>query len=139
MAEPALYILMRSDMASMTPGKGMAQAAHAANAFIHDAAMCFPHREDDALFESISAWQNQTAQGFGVTLTLEVSSAQEMRDAIFAATDGDFIADIVHDPTYPVRDGDVTHLIPVDTCAYVFTPCRITRPVLGLAGLGLHP
>ena len=31
--EPVLYILMRSDMVSLNPGKAMAQAAHAANCF----------------------------------------------------------------------------------------------------------
>ena len=31
---PVLYILMRTDMNSMNPGKAMAQASHASNAFI---------------------------------------------------------------------------------------------------------
>ena len=32
---PVLYILMRKDLKSMNPGKAMAQASHAANAFVH--------------------------------------------------------------------------------------------------------
>lgn len=138
MAEPALYILMRTDMASMNAGKAMAQAAHAANAFIHTSAMQFPEG-DHQDYADISAWQHQTAQGFGVTLTLAVPTEKEMKEAVWAAIEDGFIADTVHDPTYPVRDGEVTHLLPVDTCAYVFTPCRLERPVPSLAGLDLHP
>ena len=34
---PVLYILMRNDMKSMNPGKAMAQASHASNAFVNTA------------------------------------------------------------------------------------------------------
>jgi hypothetical protein len=30
------------------------------------------------------------------------------------------VAGWVKDWTYPIRDGDVTHLIPLNTCAFVF-------------------
>jgi hypothetical protein len=33
-----------------------------------------------------------------------------------------YVAGVVHDPTYPIVDGDVVHHIPLDTCAYVFVP-----------------
>ena len=32
--KPVLYILMRTDMDSMNPGKAMAQASHASNQFV---------------------------------------------------------------------------------------------------------
>lgn len=30
------------------------------------------------------------------------------------------VAGWVHDPTYPIRDGEVTHTVPLNTCAFVF-------------------
>ncbi len=44
---------------------------------------------------------------------------------------------VVHDPTYPLADGDVTHLIPLDTCGWAFGPPDILAPVIG--ELDLHP
>ncbi|WNL50631.1 peptidyl tRNA hydrolase [Ruegeria phage RpAliso] len=129
---PSLYILMRTDMASMNAGKGMAQAAHAANQFLRDAADA-----DDISVDTLP-WEEQ-ARGFGTTITLAVPTERAMKEAVDAARAEGFIAGVVHDSTYPLRDGKVTHLIPVDTCAYVFTPCRAEHPVEALAGMSLHP
>ena len=41
---PVLYILMRTDMDSMNPGKAMAQASHASNAFVSNAEPRIQHR-----------------------------------------------------------------------------------------------
>lgn len=130
MNQPTLYILMRTDMASMNPGKAMAQAAHAANAFVRDARDEHYH---------IADWESSTPQGFGTTLTLAVGSQEALEDAVEEAVADGFHADTIHDPTYPVRDGSVTHYVPVNTCGYVFTRCRITNPVPSLASLELHP
>jgi peptidyl-tRNA hydrolase len=130
MNHPTLYILMRTDMESMNPGKAMAQAAHAANAFIKNA------RDNGSATDD---WEDSTDQGFGTTITLAVNSEVELRQAAHRASLDGFRADVVRDPTYPVRDGKVTHLVPVDTCAYVYTTCRESRPVTALAGLKLHP
>ena len=103
---PVLYILMRTDLDSMNPGKAMAQASHASNAFIsywgHDA--------------ETKAWQSETNQGFGTVLVLGVTEDQ-MHTAVSVANACGFTSGVVHDPTYPIRDGDATHFIPVDTCA----------------------
>lgn len=135
--QPALYILMRTDMASMNPGKGMAQAAHAANAFTHKFA------DDHEYVDDVERWLGEAyldgAQGFGTTLTLAVESERELREVIGSAQEDGFPAGLVLDNTYPVRDGKVTHLIPVFTCGYVFTKCRHSHPVSSLAGLRLHP
>lgn len=134
--EPALYILMRTDMASMNPGKAMAQAAHAANAFIRDVGTA--DRYDDNIVYAASAWEDSTEQWFGTTLVLAAPNEKALFDAVAAAQAEGLPAETVLDPTYPIRDGEVTHLLPVITCAYVFTPCRkTTRP--GLDGLELHP
>lgn len=114
---PILYILMRNDIASMNPGKAMAQASHASNAFVSNAEPAY--NVDEKLFEQ---WQQSTPQGFGTVLVLGVTEAQ-MRTAVKVAEScgiDKFPCDIIHDPTYPIQDGDTVHHIPLDTCAYVF-------------------
>ena len=114
---PVLYILMRTDMDSMNPGKAMAQASHASNAFVSNAEPGY--NVDEELF---NAWQESTTQGFGTVLVLGVNEAQ-MRTAVEVAESfgvDKFPCDIIHDPTYPLQDGDTTHFIPLDTCGYIF-------------------
>lgn len=135
---PVLYILMRTDLDSMNSGKGMAQASHASNAFVH--AMT-PGSLDKAvtskniLFEK---WTASTVQGFGTVLVLGVNEL-EMRTAVSMAMRLGFVADVIHDPTYPVRDGEICHMLPLDTCAYVFGDKN--DPVLSalLGNFNLHP
>ena len=74
---------------------------------------------DEELF---NAWKESTTQGFGTVLVIEVNEAQ-MRTAVEIAESfgvDKFPCDIIHDPTYPLQDGDITHFIPVDTCGYIF-------------------
>ena len=114
---PVLYILMRTDLASMNPGKAMAQASHAGSTFVHNAEPGY--NVDEELF---NAWQKETPQGFGTVLVLGVTEVQ-MRTAVAVAESfgvDKFPCDIIHDPTYPLQDGDTTHFIPVDTCGYIF-------------------
>ena len=114
---PVLYILMRTDLDSMNPGKAMAQASHASNAFVSNAEPGY--NVDEELF---NAWKESTTQGFGTVLVIEVNEAQ-MRTAVEIAESfgvDKFPCDIIHDPTYPLQDGDITHFIPVDTCGYIF-------------------
>jgi peptidyl-tRNA hydrolase len=126
---PTLYILMRTDLKSMNPGKGMAQAAHAANQFINDC--------QDSFTEDDRKWIGRG--GFGTTIVLAVDSEDELEELIEEARKEQFFADIIHDETYPVRDGGQVHLVPVNTCGYVFTECRNRCPVAALKGLKLHP
>lgn len=136
MTDPRLYILMRTDMDSMNAGKAMAQAAHAANAFVADIEK--RQRERPQVLEVDRAymkWKAQAHQNFGTTIVLGVDSSQ-LHECVAQAGLYGFVANIVHDPTYPIRDGSVTHLIPVDTCGYVFGP---EGEVACLKGLSLHP
>lgn len=132
MSKETLYILMRNDMDSMNAGKACAQASHASNAFVHKFhnTMRSVNSVDpdnnkvnsEYLNKSFYAWENATPQGFGTTIVLGVNENQ-MNNAVSNLSDN-FISGIVHDPTYPVKDGTITHLIPVDTCAFVFAPDR---------------
>lgn len=123
-----LYILMRVDLDSMTPGKAMAQAAHAANAFIAE----WPGAS------GVKEWQNQTPQGFGTTIVLAVLSEQELDELVNAAMIYGLPANTVTDPTYPVQDGAVTHHLPVVTCGYVFAEAKDCLPP-EFRNLTLHP
>ena len=136
---PVLYILMRGDLESMNAGKGMAQASHASNAFVY--AMLkkmvkspiktattliriflgleprdLYHFPEFALFLS---WVKATTQGFGTVLVIKVNEI-EMRTAVEVGNRLDYVCDVIHDPTYPLKDGDFCHFLPLDTCAYVF-------------------
>ena len=117
---PILYILMRTDLDSMNPGKAMAQASHASNQFV----ATLPKDEHDIYNEWLQC------NGFGTVLVLGVTEVQ-MRTSVAVANALDLVSDVVHDPTYPLRDGDSTHFIPLDTCAFVFGNKEDCTPVVG--------
>jgi len=110
-----LYILMRTDLDSLNPGKAMAQANHAFGA-LKNCIRSKILRQKDYL-----AWQETTPQDFGTVIVLGGNEGE-----IQVALDNihrfklPVVAGWVHDPTYPIRDGEVTHLIPLNTCAFVF-------------------
>ena len=109
-----LYILMRTDMDSMNPGKACAQAAHAANQFV--TLHSFTHTQLDKLRK----WQAQTKYGFGTTIVLDAGAYNELEEYMEVASGSGLTHGKVTDPTYPVQDGQVTHLLPIITCGYVF-------------------
>jgi peptidyl-tRNA hydrolase len=139
----SMYILMRSDMNSLNPGKAIAQGTHAANQCVFDlrsyiaAAKCGTDRYNSVsdLKAMLSVWEEN--RGFGVCIVLDVGTHAELRKAIFVAQQHNLFADVTHDPSYPVRDGQVTHLIPVDTCGYVFG--RKDKCGHVLSGYNLYP
>ena len=117
MTYPCLYILCRNDLASMNPGKMAAQACHAANQMVHEYRQ-LSSMHDQFLIDLYEEWYT-SAKGFGTTLTLSVNE-KELRDSIKLAKALGFHAGITHDPSYPLIDGQTLHLIPLDTCGYVF-------------------
>lgn len=138
MTDSRLYILMRTDLASINAGKGMAQAAHAANAFVADMQDTTTTPDTFLAMEAFQDWQRQTTQRFGTTITLAMPTEGALTDMIAIAEALGYPAGLVHDPSYPVRDGAVTHLLPIDTCGYVFVQ-DASNPPPGLALLPLHP
>ncbi len=117
---PVLYILIRNDLSSMNSGKGMAAASHASNGFVKAMNDSF---EDDVANtpnqDLFNKWQSSTSQGFGTVLVLAVNEVQ-MRTAVDVGASLGFPAEVIHDPTYPLRDGEVTHFLPIDTCSFIF-------------------
>jgi hypothetical protein len=129
MGTPVLYILMRNDMNSLNAGKAMAQASHASNAFVdHMRIFTEAYNEVPAHLgietESVvgfESWKNATPQAFGTVLVL-AAKMPEIKTAVDIFIAMGYVAGVIHDPTYPIVDGEVVHYIPLDTCAYVFVP-----------------
>ncbi len=146
--EPYLYILMRTDIGSMNPGKGMAQGSHAANQMMYEGR----HLVRDKLCENMSVdfvrdakwyilsdmfdnWE-KAANGFGTCIVLGATDRQ-MRASIRSAKSAGLHAGITNDPTYPVKDGDTFYTLSMDTCAYIFDYQAVVKP--HVLDLELHP
>jgi len=156
--EPRLYVLARNDLTSMNAGKLAAQVGHATSLF-HErmferqleemaktrareeaeqrGAPSSPVEPDRALAEYF-VWKTQAGRcGTQIVLAatprqmeLVLMLAEQLPDHI--ALSGRWV-----DPTYPVRDGEVTHLVPLLTTAYVFCSAVVARALLG--HLPLYP
>ncbi len=118
------YVLMRQDVPDYLSGKAMAQANHAGTAMV----LRGQRTGKIDLLTEIDEWAAE-ADGFGTCIVLLVTSA-EMRQAVSIASLMGVWAGIVHDPTYPLRDGDRFHTLPVDTCAFVFGRKSVCQPVV---------
>ena len=116
-----LYILMRNDMESMNAGKACAQASHAANAFISHSVSGAINWDSGQAPIFVREWANETTQGFGTAIVLG-AKIEDIMTSVDRAVVAGYIAGVVHDPSYPVKDGQTVHLIPLDTCAYIFVP-----------------
>lgn len=125
-----LYILMRSDLESMNAGKAIAQGAHAAHVFartmnLQKQAMTELQASDPAnimarALDNFREWETQAEQGYGTVITLDAGTGGNMEYLCRSAEKHDIVAGIVTDPTYPIKDGKVTHLIPLNTCGWIF-------------------
>ena len=132
-----LYCLMRNDLASLNAGKAMAQAMHAqahANMLLDN---WHTYSATADWSEMWKEWKAHTKQGFGSTIVLG-GGIGKIRSAIETFGMMSWPCGIIHDPTYPLMDGDKTlHLIPLDTCAWVFGPAQPIQYVT--RDMGLHP
>jgi peptidyl-tRNA hydrolase len=133
-----MYILMRSDMDSlkMSAGKTAAQATHAANQCVFELRNTKPSKYHDHLLDweenrgfDLLDWEEN--RGFGTCIVLDIGSEASLQEFVSASKAAGLFAGITHDPTYPVRDGEVTHLIPVNTCGFVFGVKEDCLKVLG--------
>lgn len=119
------YVLMRQDVPDYLSGKAQAQSNHAGTHMVFKSIK----KNDPALNALMNEWADE-ADGFGTCIVLSVT-APEMRQAVSLANLLGLHAGIVHDPTYPIRDGDRYNTLPIDTCAYVFGRKSECAPVVG--------
>jgi hypothetical protein len=117
---PALYILLRNDMASMTPGRAAAQSSHITSAFSVDSAQW-----KQTVQPSVDAWEDETKDGFGTAIVLG-GSLENIKKTLDRARGLHYNHGnrIVHDPTYVVPDGDTIHLVDIPVGGYFFTQHR---------------
>lgn len=112
------YVLMRTDLPDYLSGKSMAQSHHAGTHFM-DAMrrLTVAQARWTVPFEE---WLAQ-GRGFGTTIVLGVTH-RELRELVMAdhGEEDRIVYGVVHDPSYPVRDGDLINHMPVNTCGYVF-------------------
>jgi peptidyl-tRNA hydrolase len=150
----ALYVFVRTDLTSMTPGKAQAHSGHAANHFVYNH---YINNTGDHYLSKVEEWMKQ-ANGFGTQINLKGAWQEVMQILDEADTDG-FPTGIVIDPTYPyVVNNEIrsliapaTHtLLPAElsdgnfmcfrreaTAAYVFGYKEALQPYVGK--FPLHP
>lgn len=139
---PVVYLLMRNDLSTMNDGKAMAQSMHVGGALQnHMDRGTGMGDELEANFMLFKQWKEQTSQGYGTVLTLEVNDTQ-MRWAVKVARMLGFtLSGFLIDPTYPyIVPTELAKLIPEEldteprvykgketvlfrseeTCAYIF-------------------
>lgn len=104
------YVLMRTDLPDYLSGKSMAQTHHAATHFLYH----------NSTARGLEEWMAQ-GFGFGTTIVLGVTH-RELRELVMTGhgEDDRIVFGVVHDPSYPVRDGDLINHMAVNTCGYVF-------------------
>lgn len=125
-ADPLIaYVLMRTDVPDYFGPKAQAQSNHAGTKMVFDALSS----GNNELVAELTEWERE-AGGFGTCIVLHTSAA-EMRQAVSLAQLLGIHAGIVHDPTFPVRDGDRYTTLPIDTCAYVFGRKSKCRSIVG--------
>ena len=118
-----LYILMRNDLASMSPGRACAQASHASNHCVAELRKN-PDYESGWFQTMLDTWEQSTKQHFGTAIVLAVSNNELSKIwaslALNTASSDNLAFGITHDPSYAVKDGLTTHYIPLDTCGWIF-------------------
>lgn len=136
MTDVRLYIVTRTDMASMNAGRTAAQCSHATNLFMK----AMEHikeslSEDDPIIQNYMNWINQTDQGYGTVIVLDGEDEQSI-DNLMVNTSSDYLSGWVIDPEYPLADGKKVHILKdIKTCAFFF---QFSNYDFGLKGLKLY-
>jgi len=144
--EPCLYIFMRTDMDSLNAGKGMAQAAHAANQMVERVRSIKEKASKTGGGGSyvkwlLHQWQKQGAS-FGTTIVLNGDDLTFVKTVIAIMEDNSDLKQWWHgtvlDETYPIKDGRVTHFLPIETCMWVFGDKTDPTMKAHVDGFSLH-
>lgn len=139
-----LYIILRQDLASMTPGRCAAMASHATSVFEKDVAVIGARDDLVEINQAIDNWKNETKYNFGTVIVLKVERFEELGGILKnvselsgTSTCGEAFGNDVTDPEYALLDGSVVHFVPdVQTGIYVFASDEIAARI-GLKELSL--
>jgi len=141
---PILYIILRNDLYSMTPGRALAQSSHIGHCLTHD--MHDFQTVADPVTNMFKKWKKSTTQGFGTAIVLAGGTENDIIECLKKVTQygetqnpPEAACNIVMDPDYGVRDGGTTHYVSLNVGAYVF--CDKNNPILQdiLSVFPLHP
>lgn len=114
-----LYLLMRTDVPELNPGRAVAQGAHAATKFLLET------QNDPRWRGRVADWAGD--RGFGTKISLDAKDEPTVSALVAKAKELGFPAGLVVDPTYPLKGGSAAML----TCGYIFGDVRALRPLLG--------
>jgi hypothetical protein len=103
----AVYVLVRTDLPSLTPGKAMAQVHHAG------VQMMANHGHHPLVQEYVQTGNAQGANGFNTTIVLG-ACRQEIHNVMLMAEFKSILFNSVVDPSYPfwVESEEIAMLIP---------------------------
>jgi hypothetical protein len=130
LTEPRLYIIVRSDIADLTPGKLGAQTGHAASML---ARQVFDSN-DASIIASYKQWEGNRMFGTKIVLSATKDNIDSLIDTMSLHQPNPYYGTVV-DPSYPFRNyfGEMFTAKEM-TCAFVFVtseladePLRILR------------
>lgn len=115
MSDYRLYVIVRTTLHSMNPGKAQAHSGHAVCQFYKHVIMDKKH----PMHKAGVAWADQ-ADGFGTQINLQGLSDQDILEAYTRTVEGsidtDIISGVTFDPTYPYFvDAEIYPFINADT------------------------
>ncbi len=140
-----LYLLARTDIYQMNPGKGWAHGGHAATQFVFDvldiAKSVGSPKSMTGLQNLMNGWRQQGGGGFGTKIALALTKAEIIETVATMRDEFKLQANTVVDPTYPFTNwqGDF-YTAKELTGGYVFVPLDAPAEVLDyLRQFKLHP
>jgi peptidyl-tRNA hydrolase len=104
-----LYVIVRTNLDSMNPGKAQAHSGHAACAFMYR--QYNPHAKE--IIQGFSEWVKSTPQGFGTQFNLKANDwFMDIINLELFANEHGYPFDRIIDPTYPFEvSEEVLHLL----------------------------
>lgn len=134
-----LYVIVRTDMDSMNPGRVAAQVCHAgSDHYGKFTKLCNVFENGDyyndlssdaseAIITDFDIWRTESKQNtFGTTIVLDGGNWNSIIEGLNISKDYNlseyFSYGIINDDTYPIKDGSVIHFVSIPTCIWVFCP-----------------
>ena len=129
--KPTLYIIMRTDIQDMNPGKAIAQACHAQADFDVAIAATKDGNTPELVLEW-NAWKGDNSFGRTIVLTAELNVIKD----IIANTE---MSGTTVDSTYPWKNWDGEHFVSkAATCGWLFVSDVSSNDITFVKDLPLH-